>query len=299
MTQTESTPSPSDDTLTTSPSVQASSSRTGDGDDTPKRGRGIHSDSWDLASLDPATWPVLKDPFGTSTFRFTTDRMSMASVPEGELSTTSQTLEDTVAEAQQQNEELHQLCWDVLRLAASLEKVKEAPLSHRDLVEETQRCMQLLRQRLQDVPRQVAAERPVGPVSAARLSYGWSGSCAAIAHPEAIQTRRSFNRELCGCSISFAFSPMHSLHPLHSLHSLHYHLAQPTTGLAFCVGWPRLSGGAARLLTLTSRLACGPRLSSAVALGECDPTALPTMLGPRTRGALPVLRAAIAGPSWH
>jgi len=34
----------------------------GDGDDTPKRGRGIHSDSWDLASLDPATWPVLKAP---------------------------------------------------------------------------------------------------------------------------------------------------------------------------------------------------------------------------------------------
>ena len=32
----------------------------GDGDDTPKRGRGILSDSWDLASLDPATWPVLK-----------------------------------------------------------------------------------------------------------------------------------------------------------------------------------------------------------------------------------------------
>lgn len=95
----------------------------------------------------------------------------MASVPEGELPTTSQTLEDTVAEAQQQNEELHQLCWDVLRLAASLEKVKEAPLSHRDLVEETQRCMQLLRQRsLQSLDP--TYPRLEGPVQALRPWLG-------------------------------------------------------------------------------------------------------------------------------
>ena len=38
-------------------------------------------------------------------------------------------------------------------------------------------------------------KQPAVKVHLTRLSYGWSGSCAAIAHPEAIQTRRSFNRE--------------------------------------------------------------------------------------------------------
>ena len=41
-------------------------------------------------------------------------------------------------------------------------------------------------------------KQPAVKVHLTRLSYGWSGSCAAIAHPEAIQTRRSFNREAVG-----------------------------------------------------------------------------------------------------
>ena len=43
-----------------------------------------------------------------------------------------------------------------------------------------------------------------GKVRLTRLSYGWSGSCAAIAHPEAIQTRRSFHREAVSSMASWA-----------------------------------------------------------------------------------------------
>ena len=204
MTQTESSLSPTSDDGTMDTHGY-------DGDDTPKRTRhaGL-SDSLDVAaSLDPATWPVLKDAIGTC-FRFSMDRMSMQSVPEGGEDSPQGSLEQALAKTMEQNHELHELCWDILRLAGAAEKSVEASVNHHELVQETRRCIQTFQKlKSQEVPK-VATVAAALPVSSA------GSPCTAPRSPILKQFRLVSDPSVIASSTPSAAAPSARTISLHS-----------------------------------------------------------------------------------
>eukprot|EP00913_Durusdinium_trenchii_P002990 g2766.t1 len=205
---------------------------------TPRRERGLQDESWGLSSLDPSTWPVLKDAFGASSMRFTMDRMSMASVPEGDerpvTSSQMRSLEDELAKVGEQKELLHQLCWDILVLAKSEGfPAKEAPLSAGDLVVEAQKGLVALRQRLahESKPKSAAQagltpgpRSPMGQfrlVSAATSTSApsvksVSVTCPAVSLQSPPQVTRFVSAGTCATPTVGATSPIRTASPMTS-----------------------------------------------------------------------------------
>ncbi|OLQ01886.1 hypothetical protein AK812_SmicGene15312 [Symbiodinium microadriaticum] len=111
--------------------------------DTPRASR-ITKDSWGLASLDPSTWPVFKDGFGSC------NSLTIAPVPEGDPVSEGQpmeSLDEALATARHENESLRQLCYDLVSLAQEKD-FPEVPISHEVLLAEARKSLLAVSQQM-------------------------------------------------------------------------------------------------------------------------------------------------------
>ncbi|CAE7567522.1 unnamed protein product [Symbiodinium natans] len=108
--------------------------------DTPRASR-ITKESWGLASLDPSTWPVFKDGFGSC------NSLTIAPVPEGDPASEGGALmdcgdADALATARAENESLRQLCYDLISLAQDVDFPEaQAPPSQEMLIAEARKSL--------------------------------------------------------------------------------------------------------------------------------------------------------------
>ncbi|CAE7267188.1 unnamed protein product [Symbiodinium sp. CCMP2592] len=125
--------------------------------DTPRASR-ITKDSWGLASLDPSTWPVFKDGFGSC------NSLTIAPVPEGDPVSEGHPMEcvdEALATARHENESLRQLCYDLVSLAQEKD-FPEAPISHEVLIAEARKSLLAVSQQMLQAAKEHDDAMPAG-----------------------------------------------------------------------------------------------------------------------------------------